>query len=191
MRKIILASSSPRRTQLLKQIGLAHTIVKSDVDEKISEHISPRKQAENLSLQKAKAVAKNYPDALIIAADTIIVLGKKIIGKPKSKKDAKRILRLLSGKPHKVFTGFTLIDTANKKTITDSEESTVYVKKLTEKEINAYVASKEPLDKAGAYGINEKGAVIIEKIEGDFSNVVGLPLYKLSQTLEKFGINVL
>jgi septum formation protein len=129
--------------------------------------------------------------AIIIAADTFVVKDSEIIGKPQDKADAKRILRSLSGRMHQVITGFTIIDSLSGKTITESAETLVYFKKLSNKEIEKYVKTGEPLDKAGAYGIQEKGGIFIERVEGEWSNIVGLPICLLYETLRKFGIDCL
>lgn len=145
----------------------------------------------NYPLEKLNLLQKKMKNAIIIAADTFVVFQEKIIGKAKDELDAKRILKLLSGKSHLIITGFTILDTNVGKTITKSVETKVYFKKLTNKEINAYVKTREPLDKAGAYGIQEKGSLFVKKIDGDCFNVVGLPLFEVAQSLKKFGIEVL
>ncbi|OGH09055.1 MAG: septum formation protein Maf [Candidatus Levybacteria bacterium RBG_16_35_6] len=190
MRKIVLASKSPRRKGLLKQMGIDFIVDVSDVDEDKFSHSSPVDLVKKISKEKARIVSKRHKDAIIISADTIVVLNGKIIGKPKDKKDAKEILMNLSGKTHIVITGFTILDTKNKKEITKTVKSKVKVKKLSRKEINNYVETGEPLDKAGAYGIQDKGGVLIESVSGDCFNVVGLPIFDLSQSLKKFGIEV-
>jgi len=191
MKKIVLASKSPRKKELLKQFGIKFTVDVSNIEEKVNPKLEPKQVAKQLSLIKAKDVARRHEDAIIIAADTFVVLDNEIIGKPKSEGDAKKILKKLSNKPHLVMTGFTVIDTKTGRTITKSVETKVYFKKLTTNEIDNYVKSGEPLDKAGAYGIQEKGAIFIEKIEGDYSNVIGLPIFKLMETLKEFGVSIL
>ncbi len=153
--------------------------------------LGPRAQAEYLSQQKAKAVSERVKHAIIIAADTLVVLNKEIIGKPSSVEQAKKMLKKLSGKTHTVITGFTIIDTASNKTTTKSSQTKVFIRKLSKKEIDAYVKKEQTLDKAGGYAIQGIGSLLIEKIEGDFSNVVGLPLATLYQELKKFGIFLL
>lgn len=190
MKKIILASGSPRRKELLKKLGIKFEVVPSDYEEDMSLKLKPQELAKFLSLEKAKSVAKNYKNAIIISADTFVVFKGKYIGKPHSKIEAKRMLKDISGKSHLVITGFTIMDTKNKKTISKTVETKVYIKKLTPKEINAYAKTKEPLDKAGAYAIQGLGKSIVEKIEGDYSNVVGLPIYALAESLKKFGIKM-
>lgn len=191
MRKIILASSSPRRKKLLEQLGLTIKVIPSNIDEKLNPRLKPQSQVETLSLQKAQAITPSFPDAIIIAADTLVSIGEDILGKPTSLLDAKRMLKKLSGKTHAVYTGFTIIDTKSKKSITDSEKTLVTFKKLSDKEIASYIKKEHPLDKAGSYGVQGVGAVLVERIEGDFFNVVGLPVAKLTQTLKKFAIEVL
>jgi len=184
MKKIVLASKSPRKKELLKQFGIKFTVDVSNIEEKVNPKLEPKQVAKQLSLIKAKDVARRHEDAIIIAADTFVVLDNEIIGKPKSEGDAKKILKKLSNKPHLVMTGFTVIDTKTGRTITKSVETKVYFKKLTTNEIDNYVKSGEPLDKAGAYGIQDDfGAVFVKKINGCYYNVVGLPLAKLYNSL--------
>ncbi|MBL7031798.1 MAG: septum formation inhibitor Maf [Nitrospira sp.] len=191
MKKIILASASPRRKEILGTTGLKFDICVSDYEEDLSMKKEPRSLARFLSRKKAEEVAHKYKNAIIIAADTFIVFKDKLLGKPHTAKEATRMLTMLSGKAHSVITGFTVLDTGSNKLVSRSIETKVYFKKMTQKEINAYVSTKEPLDKAGAYAIQGLGAALIEKIEGDFLNVVGLPLSALAKTLKGFGINVL
>lgn len=191
-RKIILASGSPSRKRLLTQIlGNNFKVDVSDIEEKLNPRLKPRGNAEELSLQKAQAVAAKYKDAIIIAADTFMVIGDDILGKPKDKKDAKRMLLKLSGQMHKTVTGFTLIDTSSGKTITKSVETNVYFKKMSMREIDGYINTGEPMGKAGAYAMQGKGAMFIEKIDGSPSNVLGLPINALSEVLNKFGVNII
>jgi septum formation protein len=190
MKKIILASASQRRKDILKKTGLNFSVCTSDYKEDINLPLKPRALAKFLSRKKAEAVAHKYKNAIIIAADTFIVFKNRLLGKPHTDKEAEKMLNMLNGKTHSVITGFTIMDTAGKKILSRSVETKVYFKKLGGKEINAYVRTKEPLDKAGAYAIQGLGAVFIKKIDGDFLNVVGLPLRALTQTLKKFGITV-
>lgn len=190
-RKIVLASASPRRQAILKQIGLKFSIDASHYEEKINLRLKPRELAEKLSLEKAKIVASRYKNAIIISADTLVLASGKLLGKPQTEENSQKILHTLSGKIHSVITGFTVIDTCSGKTITKSAETKVYMKKMTEEEIDNYVKTKEPLDKAGGYGIQELGGILVEKIEGDYFNVVGLPLASLVAELKKFGVKIL
>ena len=191
MKSIVLASSSARRRALLRQIGLKFIVDPSRVEEKLNPRLKPRGQVEAISLQKAQAVAKKYKDAIVIAADTLVVFEDEILGKPADEKDARRILRKLSGKTQSVVTGFTVIDCESKKCITKSAEVKVYFKKLSDKEIKQYILLEKPLDKAGSYGVLERGAIFVEKVEGDFFAAVGLPLSKLAEELRRFGVMVL
>lgn len=191
MKNIILASGSPRRKQLLKQIGLKFEVVVSDVDEKISPKYKPHQQVKILSFQKAKAVAKKHRNSIVIGADTIVVLGKEVIGKPKDEKDAQRILKKLSGTQHSAITGFTIIDTDSKKQVTKSVATKLWLRKLTDQEIKRFVEKEKPYDFAGAYAIHKLASIFVKKIEGDFFGTVGLPLYDLTKELKKFGVEVL
>jgi septum formation protein len=191
MKTIILASASPRRKSLLEQIGLKFKVDPSDYEEKLEPGRDPREQAQMISLAKAESVASRHKNSIIIAADTFGVLNGKIIGKPHTEKEAKIMLKELSGKSHTVITGFTIIDTGNNKKISKSTETRVYFRELTPDEIDWYVSSGEPLDKAGAYAIQGLGAVVVEKIEGDYNNVIGLPLSDVTEALKEFGVNVL
>jgi len=191
MRKIILASGSPRRKQMLEQVGLRFTVEVSDYEEKPIQGVLPFQFVETLSLGKAKAVANNHEDAIIIGADTIVVLDNQILGKPKTKEDAKEMLKKLSGNTHSVFTGFTIIDTKNKRTITNHVETKIRFKNLSDEEISGYVETGEPMDKAGAYGVQDRGALFVEYIQGDYSSVMGLPILKIFEILKTLGIDIL
>lgn len=191
MKKIILASASLRRKEILELTDLQFRVEPSDYEETLDHAIKPHKLAKRLSLEKARAVAGKYKDALIIAADTFIVFKGKLSGKPHTSKEARKMLTMLNGKSHSVITGYTVLDTGTEKKITRSVETKVWLKKMTAQEIAAYVATKEPLDKAGAYAIQGRGAAIVKKIEGDYLSVVGLPLFDLADSLKKFGINLL
>ena len=191
MKKIILASASPGRKALLTQMGLVFEVDPSNYKEDMTLKMAPSKLAEFLSLGKAKDVAQRHKDAIIIAADTFCVLGKEIMGKPKSKEHAKIMLQTLSGKTHSVITGFTIIDTETGKQVSKSVESKVFVTNISEKDIDDYIALGEPLDKAGSYAMQHRGGVFIEKIEGDYFNIVGIPMLPLSNELKNFGINIL
>jgi septum formation protein len=190
-RVIILASSSPRRKELLAQTGLTFKVDPSDCAEDLHNGLPPESLAKTNSIHKAALVAAKYPDAIVIAADTFGVIRGNIIGKPETAADAVKMLRSLSGKSHRVITGLTVIDSARHKMITRVVETRVYIKKMTKAEIENYVATGEPLDKAGAYAIQGLGAMIVEKITGDYYNVVGLPLYTLAAVLREFGVEVL
>ena len=191
MRRIVLASASPRRKQLLEQIGLRFEVDPSDYEEDIAPGSEPHEMAKKLSLGKARAAARKHRKALIIAADTFVVFGDRILGKPHSNAEAREMLRALNGQAHSVISGFTILDAETGQVVSRSVETRVHMKKLTLREIDGYVRSKEPLDKAGGYAIQGRGAVLVERIEGDYFNVVGLPLSALADALREFGIKVL
>ena len=190
MKRIILASASPRRKELLEKLGLKFEVDASNCAEEIDPTLEPDELVRRISITKAKSVAQRHQDAVIIAADTIGVIGKKLLGKPHTADEAGKMLAQISGKSHEVITGFTILDTVTNKIMTGTVSTKVYIKKLTRQEIAAYVQTGEPLDKAGAYGIQGRGAVIVEKIEGDYYNVMGLPLSALTEALKEFGISV-
>lgn len=190
MKTIILASASPRRKELLEKIGLNFEIEPGGCEEVADTGLEAHELALKLSREKAEVIARKHPNAIVIAADTVVLLGDKILGKPHSQAEAGKMLRSLSGKSHNVITSFTIIDTDKKKILSKSVETKVYIRKLNPKEIDAYIKSGEPLDKAGAYAIQGLGSLIVEKIEGDYFNVVGLPLGSLAEALKKFGIDV-
>jgi len=191
MKNIILASKSPRRINLLRKIGLKFKVEASRYSENLNLKLEPRSLVRVLSAGKAEYVAARHKNAIIIAADTIVVCRGKILGSPRSKTEAKKMLKMLSGRRHKVITGFTIIDTATGRKISGAEETKVFFRKLSLKEIESYVNSGEPMGKAGAYAIQGLGAVIVRRIEGDYFNVVGLPLHSLTGVLKKFGISIL
>lgn len=183
-RKYILASRSERRYKLLKQVGLDFKVIDSNVKEVNCSGFHPVKLVKLNAQNKAQKVAVKYKNEIIIAADTIVVLGKKVLGKPSNEKEAIQILELLSNKRHIVYTGFYLIDTKSGKEIFNFEKTIVHFGKLSLGEIKYYVINHKPLDKAGSYGIQDDfGCLFIEKIIGDYYNVVGLPLVKLFSTL--------
>ena len=192
MKKIILASQSPRRRELLTQIGLEYEVCPSTIEEVITD-TNPVDIVKSLSLQKAMDVAeqkkKEYPQEslLVIGADTIVVYDNKILGKPKSEKDAVAMLSMLQGKTHSVYTGVALIFMENGKEEVKSfaEETQVTMYPMTQEEVFWYVGTKEPMDKAGAYGIQGYCARFIEKIHGDYNNVVGLPVAKIFQEIKE------
>jgi septum formation protein len=191
MKEIILASKSPRRKELLGKIGLKFKVEPSNYIETIDSNLEPGELAMSISREKALAVACKRKNAIVIAADTFGVFEGNIIGKPNTEDEARKMLMMLSGKPHSVVTGFTIVDRDENKIVSKSVETKVYIKQLTDREIYAYVKSKEPMGKAGAYAIQGLGSVIVERIEGDYFNVMGLPLYTLTENLKEFGIYIL
>lgn len=191
MKKIILASASPQRKELLEQIGLQFEVEPSNRTEITSSTLKPHELARLLSREKAMAVASKHQHAIVIAADTFIICRGKVMGKPGTEAEAREMLAALSGKTHSVITGFTIIDADENKVVSQSVETKVYMKRLTPAEIDAYVKSGEPRDRAGAYAIQGLGSVLIDKIEGDYFNVVGLPLSALTENLKEFEIDIL
>jgi septum formation protein len=190
-RKIVLASKSERRKMLLQQINLDFEIRESEYEEDMSAMSDPCELAKFLALGKAQDVAKHYDDAIIIGADTFVFYEGKFIGKPKDKEDAKIILTNFSGNTHNIVTGLAIIDTKNNLIVSDYDEARVTFRKLSPEEIDDYIATGEPMDKAGAYGLMHRAAVLIEKVDGDFYSVIGLPLNKLHVALKKMGVNSL
>jgi septum formation protein len=178
---IILASSSPRRKDLLSKMGVQFIVKPSTYKEVMDETISPKKLAENLAYGKSLSVAKKNKNAIIIGADTFVVLHKTYLGKAKTKEEAKQMLQMLQGKKHFVITGLCVIDTNTNKTFTKSVKTNVWVKKLSEHEIDSYIATGEYLGKAGAYALQGKAILFIEKIEGDLNAAIGLPIKDLTE----------
>jgi septum formation protein len=186
-KKIILASRSPRRQILLRQIGLEFIVQESGVDEDFEHIQAPLDHVKILSHRKAVEVGKNIENGFVIGADTIVELDGNILGKPADEKDAINMLRTLSGRTHRVFTGFTILDRPSNLALTDHAVTDVTFRLLTNDEIEEYVRSGSPMDKAGAYGIQDDyGAVFVEKIDGCFYNVVGFPLAKFYLAMQQF-----
>ncbi|MFA9377381.1 MAG: nucleoside triphosphate pyrophosphatase [Lachnotalea sp.] len=192
MNNIILASASPRRKELLEQINVKFTVKPSTCEEIITEE-DPAKVVVSLSHQKAVDIAQNESAALVIGSDTVVSIDNHILGKPKNKEDAFRMLKLLQGKTHQVYTGVTVINSHGDKIEMYSFYSTTDVSfyEMTDEQIYTYIDSGEPMDKAGAYGIQGKSAIYIKEIYGDYNTVVGLPVAMLYQTLLARGIDLL
>lgn len=190
MKKIILASSSPRRKKMLQQLGLRFTVMPSSYQEKLNPRLKPKGQVAYLSQEKAEAVARTYlgEDAVIISADTLLTLHGETLGKPKSEEDAIRTLERLSGQKHSAVTAFTLYDTKTKKHVTKTAETILYMKKLSKKDIEQYVKTGEPMDRAGSYALDGRGAAFVSSLEGDYYTVIGFPLYLLVDELKRFGV---
>jgi len=189
-KQLVLASQSPRRKAILKQIGINFTVHSTDFEER-DEHLSAEGLVAHNSLGKAQKAARHYKNALIIGVDTVGAFRDKIINKPKSEEQAKDMLRLLSNTTHRVVTGITIIDTSNpEKALTETETTYVTFDRLDEEAIEAYISSGEGQDKAAGYAIQGLGSLFVKKIEGDYFNVVGLPVYRLRKMLRKFGIKL-
>ncbi|MCM2324946.1 MAG: Maf family protein [Candidatus Woesearchaeota archaeon] len=190
MRQIILASSSPRRKRLLEPLFSNLKIQPSDFEENNSENILPAKLAMKHALGKAREVASRNKSGIVIGADAFVVLDGKVLGKPKDEEDAFEMLKKQNGRWTEVISGVAVIDIDNDKEYAEYELTKVKMNKMTDEEILAYINTKDPMDKAGAFGMQDKGAVFVEKIDGCFSNVVGLPLPLLRKMLKKIGIEV-
>lgn len=192
--QIVLASQSPRRSELLKQLGLDFVIKTSDVDESNSMGLKASELVQYLAFEKARVIAEDSSlnrETIVIGADTVVVREGSILGKPRDREDAFNMLKRLSGNWHEVMTGVAVIDINSFRYDKSIETTRVKMKELKDETINAYIDSGEPLDKAGAYGIQGLGAVLIDRIEGCYFNVVGLPISKLCDTLRNYGVYVL
>ena len=188
---LILASASPRRRELLTQVGVSFVIEVSDVEEVLDDTLSPELQVQSLALQKAQAVAAQHKDGLVLGADTVVVDAGSLLGKPQNTEEAAEMLRSLSGKWHQVMTAVALVDANDiENKWTSVEITNVKFRDLTEDDIVAYMATGESMDKAGAYGIQGYGALLVERIEGCYNNVVGLPLQLVAKGLRNWGINL-
>ncbi len=186
MKKLVLASSSYTRKNILTDASIDFEIDPSDYEEDHTLNLTPEELVIRLSLEKAKDVAKRHGDALVLGADTMVFFENHRLGKPHTPERAKEMLRMLSGKMHPILTGFTLIDTISGKVISKAVETKVFFKDLSEKEIDEYVATGEPLEKAGAYAIQENGHKLIDHVEGSKTNIAGLPIEELEKTLKEF-----
>ncbi len=187
--QIILASESPRRRELLTLMGLKFTVLVSNVEEQPPQHVTPAAYVEELALQKARAVADTHPDCCVIAADTIVYLDGDILGKPHTPEIAKQFLTRMQGRTHTVYTGVAVIASGNvdvRHCCTD-----VTFAPMTQREIQWYVSTGEPLDKAGAYGVQGPGGMFVEKVDGNYFNVIGMPLPLLYKMLTDAGVPVL
>jgi septum formation protein len=184
---IILASNSPRRRELLDQAGIAYVSDPADVDESVIPGETPEVYAVRLALAKASSTASRHSGGIVLGADTIVVVDGEILGKPSSPEDAARMLTSLSGKAHKVITGVALVDASDGRSTTGYESTSVRIRDLSAQEIAVYVATGEPMDKAGGYGIQGRASVFVEGITGCFFNVVGLPLARVWKMLREFG----
>ncbi len=186
-KRLVLASRSPRRQALLRQLGLMFDVVESGVLETFDDGKSPEENVKSVARQKASAVARGLSDAIVIGADTTVVLDGALFGKPADEKEAAGMLRKLSGRTHEVFTGFALIDRPSGRSVTSAEVTRVTFRTLSDSEIDDYVRSGSPMDKAGAYGIQDDyGAVFVSRIDGCFYNVVGFPLTNFYLTMSAF-----
>lgn len=186
--KLILASKSPRRKYLLEQAGIEFDVIPSHFDENSMALRKPDSYVRALSQAKAEEVALKYPDRWVIGADTIVLIGDKILGKPDGEDAARSMLGQLSGQTHQVHTGFTIICIGRKKTYTDATCTDVTFKELSQNEIEWYIHTKEPFDKAGAYAIQGLGTFLVKAIKGSYTNVVGLPVCEVVEHLIQEGV---
>lgn len=188
---IILASGSPRRREILANTNAKFDVLTSDVDEKIFKFEEPTQLVLRLAFEKCMDIAINNPESLVIGADTIVVLDNEILGKPKNEDEAFDMLSKLSNREHQVITGMSVVNIENNKKIVDYTISNVKFKNLTDQDIRDYISTGECLDKAGSYGIQGYGALLVKEIQGDYFNIVGLPISKLSDILKaNFNINL-
>ncbi len=189
--RLILASESARRKDLLRSVGIEPTVVPSGVEEGVVEEgDDPASLVVYLARQKVDAVSKRYPSDYILGADTVVSIDGNILGKPKNALDAQSMLTHLSGKTHQVYTGVVLYDPNTSKMLSDWDRTEVTFKELDEEEVTWYVATKEPMDKAGAYGLQGAGAFFVRRVVGDYSGVIGLPLPKTYDLLKRSGLKL-
>ncbi len=191
MRQIILASGSPRRKMLLEKLGLTFISAPADIEEKFISEENVEDAVKRIAVEKAWAVSREFSEGLLIAADTIVVHKDKILGKPFNEEEAIVQLSLLSGDWHEVITALCLMDISNKNCEVQAEHTRVCFRNLSQEEIKAYVKTGEPMDKAGSYGIQGRGSLFVNRIEGCYFNVVGLPLSTLYTMLKALGVNLL
>jgi septum formation protein len=181
--KIVLASQSPRRVELLKEISSQFEVAPSSIEEVLDPGLRPEENAQNLARAKAESIAPSFPDCWVIGADTLVTLDHEIFGKPEDKEDAKRILKKLSGREHTVVTGICVV--GPEKSLDKAVVSQIKIKPLTDQEIEDYIATGEPMDKAGAYAIQGKGNFMVRSFSGSKNNIIGLPLEELKILLKK------
>jgi septum formation protein len=185
---ILLASTSPRRRDLLSLLGVSFDIVPPTGEELLSPHLSPSEQTRQLARDKAQSVANQHPQDLVIGSDTVIEIEGKLLGKPENMQEAETMLRHLRGRCHQVHTGVAIIQQATNISIDFVETAQVWIHRFDENTLKSYLATEESLGKAGAYSIQGEGAQLIEKIEGDYPTIVGLPLWRTANALEQQGI---
>lgn len=189
--KLVLASASPRREEILKQLNLKFTIVPSKIDENSFKIDDPVELVKTLAEEKAKSVSKLVEDAVVIAADTVVVHDDQILGKPDGKLEAKKMLKKLSSNQHQIITGLAVLNSQSGESHVDFNITDVKIKALSEREINNYVETGEPLGKAGAYAIQGLGGLFVEEIRGSYYSVMGLPIHQLAELLDKFNYGIL
>jgi len=182
---LILASASPRRQELLRSAGVPLKVIPSNADESFPRGEQPEKHVLRLAREKAQEIAEQFPDRWVLAADTVVVIGERVLGKPKDRKEAGKMLRLLSGRQHRVITGYCLLHSGGRNGKEGYVTTQVVFKSLTPAEIRWYISTREPFDKAGGYAIQGQGAFMVKGIVGSYTNVVGLPLCEVTEALKK------
>jgi septum formation protein len=187
-KKIILASKSPRRKTLLEGLGISFEVCPADVDESVRQGEKPGEHTLRLAREKAEKAAGGGKEGVYVGADTVVVIDNTILGKPSDRAEAEKMLERLSGRTHTVVTGFSVLDTLSGRRIERAVESRVTIKNMIEKEIENYLSTGEPLDKAGAYAIQGIGSFMVENVEGSYTNVVGLPIDELREALRELGV---
>ncbi|MGC8784804.1 MAG: Maf family protein [Armatimonadota bacterium] len=190
-RPLVLASASPRRRELMALLGIPFRVMPADIDEMSADGLSPREMTINLAREKALAVAQREQNAVVLGADTIVVCGGEVLGKPRDAEQALEMLRRLNGREHRVFTGVALLEVVDGTVVREQDDAVytrVWFRKVDDEHLRRYIATGEPMDKAGAYGAQGYGSTLIERIEGCYFNVVGLPVSRVCAMLEAWGI---
>lgn len=185
---IILASESVRRVDILRTLGISFSIIPPDIDESRRKDESPREYVLRISHDKAQKVGNHFPDKWVIGADTVVVYKNKILGKPKNEKDAFEMLKMLSGKWHKVLTGFCVLNVSRDIEYRDAVDTKVFMKDMLDQEILRYISTSEPLDKAGSYAVQGRAGYMVKEIKGSYTNVVGLPITEIAEALLSLGV---
>jgi septum formation protein len=185
---IVLASESPRRVDILRTLGISFSIIPPDIDETKLKDETPQEFVARISYEKANKVGQHFPDKWVIAADTIVVLKGKVLGKPKNERDAFNMLRTLRGKWHKVITGYCVLNLLKNVVYRDIVETKVFLRHMTDDEITRYIKTSEPMGKAGSYAIQGKGGYMVKEIKGSYTNVVGLPICEIAEALLSLGV---
>jgi septum formation protein len=185
---IVLASESTRRVDILRTLGISFSIIPPDIDETKNKDETPQQFVERIAHEKAIKVGNHFPDKWVIAADTIVVLKGKVLGKPKNERDAFNMLKTLRGKWHKVITGYCVLNLLKNIIYQDIVETKVFVRHMTDDEINRYIKTSEPMGKAGSYAVQGKGGYMVKEIKGSYTNVVGLPICEIAEALLSLGV---
>lgn len=185
---IILASESPRRVDILRTLGVSFSIIPPKIDETQRKDELPKNYVSRISFEKAQSVGVHFPDKWIVGADTVVVFKNKIMGKPKDERDAFKMLKTLSGKWHRVITGFCILNISKDIIYRDVVETKVFLREMSDLEIIRYINTSEPLGKAGSYAVQGKGGYMVKEIKGSFTNVVGLPICELAEALLSLGV---